>query len=116
MIADDNIFVRMMLKEIIAAYGYQVIGEADNGIIAIEMYKQLQPDLVITDVALPGMNGIDVVKAMLAIDDKANIIISSNKNQYLQVLQALQAGAKSCIVKPLQQSCILQALDKIFPR
>jgi len=108
--------MRMMIKNIVSKNGYEVVGEAENGQVAVELYQKLKPDLVTMDITMPEMNGIDGVKAILGIDPNANIIMCSAMGQQAMVMEAIQAGAKDFIVKPFQQDRILQAIGRVLAR
>ncbi|HOV80827.1 MAG TPA: response regulator [Bacillota bacterium] len=116
LIVDDAAFMRMMIKNIITKNGYEVVGEAENGQVAVELYKQHKPDLVTMDITMPEMNGIEGVKAIRSIDPNANIIMCSAMGQQAMVMEAIQAGAKDFIVKPFQQDRILQAIERVLSR
>jgi len=106
----------MMIKNILIKNGYEICGEAENGQMAIELYKELKPDLITMDITMPEMNGIEVVKAIRAFDPGANIIMCSAMGQQAMVMEAIQAGAKDFIVKPFQQDRILQAIGRVLAR
>jgi len=116
LIVDDAAFMRMMIKNIVTKNGYEVIGEAENGQVAVELYKQHKPDLVTMDITMPEMNGIEGVKAIRSIDPNANVIMCSAMGQQAMVMEAIQAGAKDFIVKPFQQDRILQAIERVMAR
>jgi len=116
LIVDDAAFMRMMIKNILTKNGYEVVGEAENGIVAVELYKQLKPDLVTMDITMPEMDGIASVKAIRAVDPNAKIIMVSAMGQQAMVMEAIQAGAKDFIVKPFQQERILQAMERVLAR
>lgn len=116
LIVDDAAFMRMMIKNIITKNGYEVVGEAEDGQVALELYKQHKPDLVTMDVTMPEMSGIEGVKAIRSIDPNANIIMCSAMGQQSMVMEAIQAGAKDFIVKPFQQDRILQAMERVLAR
>ena len=116
LIVDDAAFMRMMIKNIVTKHGYEVVGEAENGKVALELYKQKKPDLVTMDITMPEMGGIEGVKAIRAYDPNANIIICSAMGQQSMVMEAIQAGAKDFIVKPFQQDRILQAIERVLSR
>jgi len=108
--------MRMMIKNIVTKNGYEVVGEAENGQVALELYKKHKPDLVTMDITMPEMNGIDSVKAIREFDPGANIIMCSAMGQQAMVMEAIQAGAKDFIVKPFQQDRILQAIGRVLAR
>ncbi len=112
LIVDDAAFMRMMIKDILTKNGYQVLGEAQTGKEAVEMYKKLKPDLVTMDITMPEMNGIDAVKAIKQIDPQARIIMCSAMGQQAMVIDAIQAGARDFIVKPFQPNRVVEAVQK----
>ncbi len=116
MLVDDAAFMRMMLKDILTKGGYDVVGEAENGLKAVEKYKELSPDLVLMDITMPELDGIGAVKQIKEIDPNAKIIMCSAMGQQAMVLESIQAGARDFIVKPFQQDRILEAVNKIFNR
>lgn len=116
LIVDDAAFMRMMIKNIVSKNGYEVVGEAENGQVAVELYKEHKPDLVTMDITMPEMNGIEGVKAIRSVDPNANIIMCSAMGQQAMVMEAIQAGAKDFIVKPFQQDRILQAMERVLAR
>ncbi|AEG59538.1 response regulator [Desulforamulus ruminis] len=116
LITDDAAFMRMMIKNILTKNGYEVVGEAENGAVAVQMYKEFKPDLVTMDITMPEMDGIQGVKAIRSVDPNANIIMCSAMGQQTMVMEAIQAGAKDFIVKPFQQDRILQAIERVLAR
>ncbi|MCT2535955.1 response regulator [Aquibacillus koreensis] len=114
LITDDAAFMRMQLKNIFTSQGHEVVGEAENGQVAVEKYKELKPDLVSMDITMPEMNGVEAVKQIKSIDPGATIVMCSAMGQQQMVLEAIQAGAKDFIVKPFDEERIKQALSKIF--
>ncbi|MEW6697255.1 MAG: response regulator [Bacillota bacterium] len=116
LIVDDAAFMRMMIKNILTKNGYEVVGEAENGAVAVQMYKEFKPDLTTMDITMPEMDGIQGVKAIRAEDPNANIIMCSAMGQQSMVMEAIQAGAKDFIVKPFQQDRILQAIERVLSR
>lgn len=113
LIVDDAAFMRMMIKDILSKNGYEVAGEADNGAKAVEKYKELTPDLVLMDITMPEMNGIDAVKNIRAMDPGAKIVMCSAMGQQAMVIESIQAGARDFIVKPFQADRVLEAVRKV---
>lgn len=116
LVVDDAAFMRMMIKNILTKNGYEVVGEAENGAVAVQMYQELKPDLVTMDITMPEMDGIQGVKGIRAVDPNANVIMCSAMGQQSMVMEAIQAGAKDFIVKPFQQDRILQAIERVLAR
>ncbi len=114
LLADDASFMRMMLKNILEPAGFTVVGEASNGREAIELYRKLKPDILITDMIMPEVGGIDVVREIIKEFPDANIIICSAIGQQTLVIEAIQAGAKDYIVKPFEQANVLETINKII--
>ncbi|MGI5880150.1 MAG: response regulator [Syntrophomonadaceae bacterium] len=112
LIVDDAAFMRMMIKDILSKNGYEVVGEAENGQVAVEKYKDLKPDLVTMDITMPEMDGIAAVKEIRAFDSSARVIMCSAMGQQAMVIDAIQAGAKDFIVKPFQPERVLEAVSK----
>lgn len=116
LIVDDAAFMRMMIKNIVTKHGYEVAGEAENGSVAVQLYKETKPDLVTMDITMPEMDGVQAVRAIRQIDPNANIIMISAMGQQAMVMEAIQAGAKDFIVKPFQQERVLQAIERVLAR
>ncbi len=114
LITDDAAFMRMQLKNIFESLGHEVVGEAENGLVAIKLYDQLKPDLVTMDITMPEMTGVEALKAIKKNDPNATIVMCSAMGQQQMVLEAIQAGAKDFIVKPFDQERIKQTIAKIF--
>src|SRR5271163_302843 len=104
LLVDDASFMRMMLKNILVGSGYEVVGEAENGAKALDQFKSLKPDLVIMDIIMPEMGGIDAVREIVKQNPSAKILMCSSMGQQSLVVEAIQAGAKDFIVKPFQPS------------
>lgn len=112
LVVDDAAFMRMMIKDILNKNGYSVVGEADNGLNAIERYEELKPDLVTMDITMPEMDGITAVKEIRKRNPNARIIMCSAMGQQAMVIDAIQAGARDFIVKPFQPDRVLEAVAK----
>jgi two-component system chemotaxis response regulator CheY len=113
LLADDASFMREMIREIIVPEGFDVVGEASDGMEVLERFKQLQPDLVMMDIVMPKRSGIDAVKAIVKIDPKARIVMCSALGQEALVMEALQAGARDFIVKPFKPDAVIATLRKV---
>jgi len=114
LVVDDAAFMRMMIKDILRKGGYQVVGEAEDGLRAIEKYRELKPDLVTMDITMPEMDGITAVKEIRKIDENAMIIMCSAMGQQAMVIDAIQSGAKDFVVKPFQMDRVLEAIRKVL--
>ena len=114
LVVDDAAFMRMMIKDILKKGGYEVVGEAEDGVKAVEKYKELKPDLVTMHITMPEMDGITAVKEIRKIDPNALIIMCSAMGQQAMVIDAIQAGAKDFVVKPFQPDRVLEAVRKVI--
>ena len=114
LICDDAAFMRMMIKDILTKNGYNVAGEAENGLKAIEKYNELKPDLVVMDITMPEMNGIEALKKIKGTDPSANVIMCSAMGQQAMVIEAIQSGAKDFIVKPFNPDRVIEAIKKVI--
>ncbi len=114
LIVDDAAFMRMMIRDVLSKNGYEVLGEAENGQKAIEKYKELNPDLVIMDITMPEVDGIQAVKEIKKISPDAKIVMCSAMGQQAMVIEAIQAGARDFIVKPFQADRVIEAVKKVI--
>ena len=112
LICDDAAFMRMMIKDILTKNGYNVAGEAENGLKAVEKYNEIKPDLVLMDITMPEMDGIAALKKIKANDPNAVVIMCSAMGQQAMVIESIQSGAKDFIVKPFNQDRVLEAVKK----
>ena len=113
LICDDAAFMRMMIKDILTKNGYTIVGEAENGQKAVEKYNETKPDLVMMDITMPEMDGIQALKEIKKVDAAAKIIMCSAMGQQAMVIESIQAGAKDFIVKPFQPERVLEAVKKV---
>lgn len=114
LVVDDAAFMRMMIKDALSKNGYEIVGEAENGQKAIEKYKELKPELVIMDITMPEVDGIQAVKEIKTFDPQAKVIMCSAMGQQAMVIESIQAGAKDFIVKPFQNDRIVEAVKKVL--
>ncbi|HJH11661.1 MAG TPA: response regulator [Metalysinibacillus jejuensis] len=112
LIVDDAAFMRMMIKDILTKNGFEVVGEAADGMQAVEKYNELKPDLVTMDITMPEMDGIAALKEIKASHPSAIVIMCSAMGQQAMVIDAIQAGAKDFIVKPFQADRVIEAIQK----
>jgi two-component system chemotaxis response regulator CheY len=109
LIVDDAAFMRMMLKDILLKNGFEVAGEAENGIAAVEKYRALKPSVVLMDITMPEMDGIEAVR-------RIKIIMCSAMGQQAMVIEAVQAGAMDFVVKPFQPGRVVEAVRRALSK
>ena len=114
LICDDAAFMRMMIKDILSKNGYNVVGEAENGAVAVDKYSELKPDLVLMDITMPEMDGIQALKKIKEKDAAASVIMCSAMGQQAMVIESIQSGAKDFIVKPFQADRVIEAVKKVI--
>jgi two-component system chemotaxis response regulator CheY len=114
LVVDDAIFMRNMIKDIFSSAGYEVVGEAANGLEAVERYKELKPDLTTMDIVMPFKSGIEATREIVKQDDKATIIMCSALGQESLVMEAIEAGASDFIVKPFRAEDVLSVVKKVI--
>lgn len=112
LIVDDAAFMRMMIKDILSKNGFEVVGEAQDGSVAVEKYEELKPDLVTMDITMPEKDGIQALKEIKAMNPNAIVIMCSAMGQQAMVIDAIQAGAKDFVVKPFNAERVLEAINK----
>ncbi len=114
LVCDDAIFMRTMIGDILRQADYDVIGEAETGVEAVDRFTELKPDLVTMDIVMPDMGGIDAVREIVKIDPSARVLMCSAMGQQALVVEAIQAGAKDFVVKPFQPSRVLEAVQRVL--
>ena len=113
LIVDDAAFMRISIKNMLTKNGYEVVGEAENGLIGVEMFKELQPDIVTMDITMPEMSGLDALKEITKVDPQAKVVMVSAMGQEAMVREAIVSGAKGFIVKPFKEDGIIAAIKKL---
>lgn len=116
LVVDDAIFMRNVLKKMLTEAGFHVVGEAGNGVQAIEMAKLLQPDIITLDITMPEMDGITAIDKILEVSPDTKIIMCSAMGQHATVVEAIKKGAKDFIVKPFEKARVLQAIYNVMNR
>lgn len=113
LIVDDAAFMRLMLRSLLEKNGFNVVGEAENGALGINKYKELSPDLVTMDITMPIIDGIKALKEIRKIDSNAKVLMISAMGQEHLVRDAITSGAKGFVVKPFKEDAFMKAISKI---
>lgn len=111
LIVDDASFMRLRLSRVVTEAGHDVI-EASNGREAVEMYTEHKPDVVMMDITMPEMDGVQALKEIVKIDPDAKVIMCTALGQKSMVMESVKAGAKDFIVKPFQPEQVVEAIKK----
>jgi DNA-binding NarL/FixJ family response regulator len=115
LIVDDHPVFRHGISQFLSEQeGMTVCGEAENAQSALDAMRRHHPDLVLLDVSMPGTNGIELTKIMLAEQPKLSILVYSMHDDSLYALRALRAGAKGYVMKQNAMECVLEALHKVL--
>jgi two-component system chemotaxis response regulator CheY len=112
LVVDDVAFVRKTLIEILRGAHFQVVGEASDGMEAINLYTQLQPDIVTMDVVMPQMSGIDAARRIIKANKDAKVIMISAMGQENLVMEAINVGARDYILKPFSADEVVRTLER----
>jgi len=113
LVVDDSHYMRKMITNIVTRNGYNVIGEADNGRLGVEMYIKLRPDIVTMDMVMDEMNGLEALKLIIHEDPDANVVMVSSMSQSVIVRDAIVLGAKNFLNKPFDEKQVLEAFSKL---
>ena len=113
LITDDALFMRTALKNILTENGFEVVGEAENGAESVEMYASLKPDVVLMDITMPEMDGIEALRAIRAADPQARVVMCTAMGQKSLVVEAIGAGARDFVVKPFEAQRVVDAINKL---
>ena len=114
LIVDDAEFMRMMLRDIVEDMGMDVVAEAANGLEAFEEYQNNKPDLVLLDITMPVVDGLEALKKIIHLEPKANVVMITALGQKDQVLACIKAGAQDFIIKPFDQERVVETLDHLM--
>ncbi len=114
LVTDDTLYCRLELRNILSSRGYQIVGEAKNGLEAVERFKELRPDLVTMDVVMPEMDGVAAVRQIRMIDPDATILMCTTTGQRSLVMEALNAGAADFVTKPFQDRSVIRSVRKLI--
>ncbi len=123
MVADDASFMRNMIRDILSRGPFVIAGEAENGVDAVRLYRELRPDLTTMDIVMPLMDGITALKEIVRFDPSAKVVMCSALGQEALIAEAIEAGASDFIVKPFQPTRVLKVAqsalgldDRFLPR
>jgi two-component system chemotaxis response regulator CheY len=113
LIVDDAEFLRVRLTKMLNTDGFEVF-QAENGVKAVEIYKEIQPDVVLMDVTMPEMDGLTALKTIVDFDPKARVVMLTALGQESVVLEAVKSGARDFIVKPFEHDRVMKAIGKLL--
>jgi len=114
LICDDTLFMRHVLRNIIEKGGHEVVGEAENGLVAIEKYRELKPDIVTMDITMPEMDGVKALAHIKKEFPQAKVNMVSAMGQEAMVKEAIDYGANDFIIKPFKEGRVLYSIERIL--
>lgn len=114
LIVDDAMFMRKALRQMLERHGFDVVDEAENGLMGVGKYKEHKPDLVTMDITMPEMDGLEALKAIRAYDPTAKVVMVSAMGQETFVREAVISGAKTFIVKPFKEEHVINTFNKLL--
>ena len=115
LVVDDAGFMRKMVQTHLNKAGYDNFIEGADGQQAVDLYREQNPDLVIMDITMPNLDGIEALRQIKTEDPEAKIVMCSAMGQESMVMEAIKLGALDFIVKPFKQERIIQTVSKILP-
>ena len=114
LIVDDAAFMRKVIREMLSKHGWTDLCEAVDGLDAVEKYEELHPDLVLLDITMPGMDGLEALRAIRRLDENARVVMCTAMGQESMVLEAVQAGIQDFIVKPFKEERLLKTVTAVL--
>ena len=113
LLVDDSKLMRRMMRNLLTKNGFEVVGEADNGKIGVELYKKLRPDFVTMDLVMDEMNGLEALSRIIGFDPDAKVIMVSSMGQDVIIRDAIVLGASNFLLKPFNEKQVIDALAKL---
>ncbi|MDH4263493.1 MAG: response regulator [Spirochaetia bacterium] len=114
LLVDDLKFIKQIERKALEESGHQIVGDAKNGLEAIQLYMEIKPDIVLMDITMPEVNGLEALKKILTFDPDAKVIICSALSHEKALYQAVKSGAKEYIVKPFTTERLISTLNKVL--
>lgn len=113
-VVDDSDFSRMVIQKMLIEEGINVVGEANSAESALMVIKEKKPNIVITDIVMPEISGIELTEKINQNFDDISVIVISSLSQEHIILEAIGAGASDFIAKPIQKQQLIDSMEKIF--
>ena len=114
LIVDDAVFMRNMIREILSGAGFEVVGEAGNGVEAVDRWRELRPDVTTMDIVMPFRSGIEATREIVDTSPGAVVVMCSALGQESLVMEAIEAGASDFVVKPFKGEDVLGVVRKVL--
>lgn len=114
LVVDDAAFMRMMVKDTLSKNGYTDLYEAADGVQAVDTFNEVKPDLVIMDITMPNMDGLEALRTIMGANPTAKVVMCSAMGQEAMVIDAIKSGAKDFIVKPFKPERIIKTVEQLL--
>ena len=114
LVVDDTLFMRASIRQMLEANGHPVAGEAANAVEGIETVEAVKPDVVLMDITMPDMDGLEALRRIKEIDKNAKVVMCTAMGQQAMVAKAVELGAQQFIVKPFQADRLIAAIDTVY--
>jgi two-component system chemotaxis response regulator CheY len=111
---DDSRVTLKILKKLLADSEFELAGEASDGAQAQERYVKVAPDVVVLDIVMPDMDGVQILEKFLTMDPKARVVMVSSLGTKEKVIECLEKGARSFLMKPYEKEDLLKVLRKVL--
>lgn len=108
LVVDDETIIRNLVSRVLKSVGFDVVGEAPDGLRGVQMYQEVNPDIVVMDVSMPKMNGLSALKQIMKLDKTAKVVMLTSETEKGLVTEILKAGAAEYIVKPIDRKIIME--------
>ncbi len=115
LVTDDALIIREMIKDAAIQAGWEIVGEAQNGQQAIDLFQALRPDAVTLDMVMPEYDGLHALAGIKKIDPNAQVLVVSALDQKETLKEAFHLGAADFVVKPFDSKNLVNTLDKMVP-
>lgn len=114
LVVDDETIIRNLVSRVLKSVGFDVVGEATDGLRGVQMYKEMNPDIVVMDVSMPNMNGLSALKQIMKLDKTAKVVMLTSETEKGLVTEILKAGAAEYMVKPIDRKIIMEKFVNIL--
>lgn len=112
LVVDDAAFMRKVVTDALVEGGHDVVGEAADGMEAVDRWQELRPDLTTLDITMPEMDGLAALREIISMDPAARVVMCSALGQETKVLESIKLGARDFVVKPFKPERVLDAVSK----
>ena len=111
---DDSLVTLKILKKTLKETEFEIVGEVTSGMAALELYDELKPDLVLLDIIMPELDGIETLERLMQKNSNAKIVMVSSMGAKEKVMESLEKGAKNFVMKPYEKSTLVEVLKKVY--